>query len=326
MASSFSETGEVKKVDKLIDFTGKEVHSFSLQEGENFEFYCPNIENNRMKFIELYEENFNGIDFDGVFLDKIRYGAFSNGISGVFSCFCNDCQKKYSKMGLDVIALQAEMMKVLEGKDGYGENPLKITAYHNSKYSFENSIWNYFFELKGQMIYDSLSPLCDYFHKKNLKVGMDTFAPFTATFAGQNLELLYKLADFIKPMMYRVTNAPAGLPFELDKVITETTRGDSLVARKKMHQILKCQDKGTEPFDIEFVKRELNYMTSLNSNIYCGIEINRIPLIALTSPSYIEECLRELSDTDIKGFVLSWNLLSAPSENIDRVLDCVERW
>ncbi len=40
------------------------------------------------------------------FLDKIRYSSFSNGINGVFSCFCDDCLEIYREKGLDLETLK----------------------------------------------------------------------------------------------------------------------------------------------------------------------------------------------------------------------------
>ncbi|WP_097014429.1 hypothetical protein [Anaerocolumna aminovalerica] len=321
----FSETGELKPVNRLLDFDKREVKNYNLKSSEKFEFYCPNRKENQRSFIELYEEHFSMVDFDGVFLDKIRYGSFSNGLSGVFSCFCSECEKKYKQNGIDMEVLLAEMKKVSEGSEGYNINPLKINSYSNGKYTFENSVWEDFFEFKNQMIYEALYPICEFFHNKNMKVGMDTFAPFIAYFAGQDLEKLNKLADFIKPMMYRITNAPAGLPFETDKIIAETCTGNDLEARKRLYEILGCKENRNGSFDIEFVKRELDYMAELGVKTYCGIEINRIDNIAPVDPEYVKENLMELENSKIEGFVLSWNLLSAPQENINMVLDCIER-
>ncbi len=66
-------------------------------------------------------------------------------------------------------------------------------------------------------------------------------------------------------------------------------------------------------------------MAELGVKTYCGIEINRIDNIAPVDPEYVKENLMELENSKIEGFVLSWNLLSAPQENINMVLDCIER-
>ncbi|MDX5688798.1 hypothetical protein SIK51_18040, partial [Clostridioides difficile] len=38
----FSEIGLLEKSNLLIDYMGKEVKGYALQEDENFEFYCTN--------------------------------------------------------------------------------------------------------------------------------------------------------------------------------------------------------------------------------------------------------------------------------------------
>ncbi|HBI94452.1 MAG TPA: hypothetical protein DDY58_19600, partial [Terrisporobacter glycolicus] len=74
-------------------------------------------------------------------------------------------------------------------------------------------------------------------------------------------------------------------------------------------------------YPLDFVKKELKYMTeNLNCSIYAGIEINRKEDIAPVYPNYIKENIINLNELPIEGYVLSWDLLSAPSENIDEVI------
>ena len=108
---------------------------------------------------------------------------------------------------------------------------------------------------------------------------MDTFAPYLAYFAGQDMKLLASMADFIKPMMYRITNAPAGMPFETDCLIRETVQGNGMQmegdaktrARNAFFEILGCHDTGTGAFDLNFTARELTYMAGLGVPVYCGL-------------------------------------------------------
>lgn len=81
---------------------------------------------------------------------------------------------------------------------------------------------------KAEDIAGALKPVTRYFRQRGMKVGMDTFAPYLAYFAGQDMKLLASMADFIKPMMYRITNAPAGMPFETDCLIRETVQGNGM--------------------------------------------------------------------------------------------------
>lgn len=333
----FSETGILKQgMGKLIDDTGDEVKSYCLTEGENFEFYCPNQERNTEAFLELYRERFDGLDFDGVFIDKIRYGAFSNGLGGVFSCFCPACTARYEAFGIDVGELKRQMEQVRRGQGEYGERVLGIRSYADGEYTFNHPVWEAFFRIKAEDIEGALKTVTEYFHNKGMKVGMDTFAPYLACFAGQDVKGLAPMADFIKPMMYRITGAPAGMPFETDCLIQETVRGETgagggtgnsraarlLRARENFYEVLGCRDRGTDAFDLEFTARELKYMAGLDVPVYCGIEVNSNE-VAPSTPEYIRETMDGLRDVDIQGYVLSWDLMSATDANIDAAADCL---
>lgn len=341
----FSETGLMKpeSVGRLISHTGEEVRSFGLTEGENFEFYCPNQRNNGEAFLQIYKEQFEGLEFDGVFLDKIRYGAFSNGLGGVFNCFCETCKARYEAEGLDTEVLRAEMEKVAGGEDGYGERVLGIKSYNRGRYTFEHPIWERFFEKKARDVEEALKVITAYFHDKGMLIGMDTFAPYLAYFAGQDVARLASMADFIKPMMYRITQAPAGLPFETDCLVRETVKaaqekaGDlpknqslradhdfRMGAREAFLEVLGCGGMKDGQFDTEFVKRELTYMAELPTRVYCGTEINRNQS-AHSTPGYIRQTFREFKDCSIDGYVLSWDLLSATAENVAAAAEYFER-
>lgn len=320
----FSEIGLLEDCTTIKDYRGREVKNYSLNDGENFEFYCPTNKENLLNFYKIYERYFKDIDFDGIFLDKIRYSSFSNGLNGIFSCFCDDCLEVYREKGLDLEALKKEMKLLESGKENYNNIPFNIAQYNNGEYRFNNKIWSDFFRIKSEIILEKLSDMRDYFNDRGLKVGIDTFAPFIAYFVGQDLKEMQKLVDFNKPMMYRLTQAPAGLPFESDSLIRETTKGTFDNVRNRFLSIIGAELYDAR-FPIEFVKEELETTSNRsNCDIYCGIEINRKEDIARVYPDYIEENLISLRDSGIEGYVLSWDLLSAPEENIDAVINVLK--
>ena len=212
------------------------------------------------------------------------------------------------------------MNKVANGEAGYNKEPLEIVEYNNGEYKFKNEIWEKYFHSKSQNVYEALQKLKVYFKEKNMKIGIDTFSPFMSYFSGQDMNKLKNIADFIKPMMYRITQAPAGLPFEYDNFIKETTNEEFNIVKSKFNKIIKCEDYNKNSFDINFVQKELNFMINLGVDIYAGIEINRKESIAEVYPDYIAENLAHLGETKIKGYVLSWDLLSAPEENIEEII------
>lgn len=318
----FSETEILNPVKNLIDYKGNTALKYSLHEGENFSFYCPNDIQNTTSFLSVYNEYFKEINFDGVFLDKIRYASFSNGLSSIFSCFCNKCIKKLNEKGIDKELLFNEMKKVELGKDEYSKYPLGIIAYENGKYTFNNPIWKEFFDVKCESINSSIKNIIDFFHFRGLKVGIDTFSPFVSYFAGQDTIKLASMADFIKPMMYRKTQAPAGMIFEFKEMVSKTIHQNIDEAERNFYKILNCKPACNNTFDLDFVKNELLAITKSNACVYAGTEFNYIKRVAEINPEYIKETIYGLSDTDILGYVFSWNLLSAPKENIEQMTAC----
>jgi len=309
----FSEIGMLEETAPLIDYLGKEVVNYQWHEQENFTFYCPNHPLNTFSFIRVFEKYFSSIGFTGVFLDKIRYPSFVNHLGGVLTCFCPYCHIKYKSAGF-----HPEKLELLIEALPQQPTPLGIVSYKNGKYTFDNEYWKHFFQLKSQFITDAVRGICQYFSERHYKIGLDVMAPFVSPFVGQDIESLASFTDFIKPMMYRMTKAPAGLPFEMESILQETTSGES--QKESFYRMLGF-DPRKNPFDIDFTIRELSGITAaIHTPVYPGLEINRIEEVAEVHPPYIKETVQAYGQTPVKGFVLSWNLLNAPQENIDQIV------
>ena len=317
----FSENSGLTELGPLIDYKGEHIHSRGEHCNEDFIFCCPNNEQNIEKILEKFEQKYNSIPFTGVFLDRIRYSSFANGqgfgygFRNVFSCFCPHCLEYYKKGNFNIDQLK-------EALSCQTSLPLGITGYSgNGAYTFENSIISDFFSLKAGIIYKSLSRICRYFREKGLGIGFDVFAPFLSPFVGQDSVSLSGLCDFIKPMMYRATSAPAGIPFELEALLRETNVNTN--NRKNYYDLMNINpDK--KPFDLAFTINELqNLNASSVCPVHAGIEINRKKNLADVHPGYIEETINAYTGTGIRGFALSWNILDAPEENIEKTAEII---
>jgi len=298
----FSETGSIRDLAPLVDYKGQRVISGGENPDEDFSFCCPNNYQNIEKIIDIFESEFASIPFNGIFLDKIRYPSFANGQSpgNVYSCFCPECLKTFEDEKIDISLLKEKLCNT----------PLDITHYKgNGEYLFNDKVINGFFIHKGNVIFKSLSRICGFFREKGLGIGLDVFAPFLSPFVGQDLHRLSGLCDFIKPMMYRATNAPAGLPLETEVLLKEAGSLKNVFN----FDLLK------NPFDLDFSVMDLKSMTSSTCPVYAGIEINRAEGIADVYPSYIEETVNAYAGTGIQGLALSWNILDTPEENIAKV-------
>jgi len=310
----FAELDALKQGYPLIDYHGKDKGDYQLAEREDFTFYCPNHPQNVLNVLQVFEEHFASVGFTGVFLDKIRYASFANGLNNVLTCFCPFCQIKYkSDRWFDPLDLE-QAIEMLPQKN----TPFGAIAYKQGRYTFDDDRWNKFFRLKSEYITDVIHRICYYFTEKGYKIGLDVFAPFASHFVGQDIPALSAGVEFVKPMMYRMTNAPAGLPFELEAILQETTSNEA--QKQAFYKVLGFDPK-KHPFDLDFTVRELDELSQLSkAPVYPGVEINRSRRIAEVTPDYIEETIKAYAQSDVKGFVMSWNLLNAPQENVDRMI------
>ncbi|MCL2213686.1 MAG: hypothetical protein FWC06_00620 [Treponema sp.] len=325
----FSETGALKNLSPLVDYTGSSIDKSDNNPDEDFFFCCPNNRFNIAKITDIFNENFASIKFNGVFLDRIRYPSFAGeqGKRGVFTCFCPECIKIYRSENFDIEKLKLSLCDP-------EFSLLGLKKYLGSgMYEFQDKVISSFFQIKRNIIYYSLQRICMYFRKKNYSIGLDVFAPFLSQFTGQDIVKLSGLCDFIKPMMYRTTCAPAGLPFETEALLQQTcgTENDNY---KRFFKLLgikpeyppsayDVQSGGfkNKPFDVDFTVKELHDLSLLSfCPVYAGIEINRVKDAAQPDPAYIEETIKAYSKAGIRGFTLSWNLLDMPEENIDKAV------
>ena len=326
--SVFSETGAIRKLDSLVDFNKQVLINHDDKTNENFAFFCPNSEKNIEKIIDIFNSNFASLPFSGIFLDKIRFPSFANkhGFNGVFSCFCPECKAVYENENFDIKKLKHALSSVFS-------SPLGITEYcGNGKYIFDDDTLSEFFRIKADIIYKKLKQLCLFFKQKKYSIGFDVFAPFLSTFVGQDLKRLSSLCDFLKPMMYRITHAPAGLPFETQALLQQTgiLNAEKI---KRFYQLLginfDSDEKSTsikKPFNLAFSAKELKNLCKVSAcPVYAGIEINRVKDIAETDSSYIKETIKAYVDSGVQGMALSWNLLDMPDDNIDKTIDVINK-
>ena len=125
-----------------------------------------------------------------------------------------------------------------------------------------------------------------------------------APFVGQDYAVLAEHADFIKPMLYRRTLAPAGMGFE--------------------YELLRSCAPGASGYpdiamDLEFLDSQLEAMEHCPCAKYPGIEINYREGIVPTDPEYVRESLSAVRRHGFSGAVLSWNIMEAPVAHIDAI-------
>lgn len=292
----FAETEEVCDNKPAVDLWGKGPSNYDDAAGEGFRFNCPSDPQNIANILAIYDRSFSDCGFDGVFLDRIRTQSFVGGVSGVLSCGCPVCAERFTKEGVDIQAVKSEY-------ESKGDDFFSVKGYSTTDgFSFENPVAAAFFKAKGHVVSSSVATIADSLHSRGLEVGMDLYAPFMAPFVGQDYSILSEHADFIKPMLYRQTFAPAGMGYEYD------------LLRKAVPSAT-----GYLPFkmDVDFLDSQLKAMEPYACKKYPGIEINYQEVIVPTTPKYVSESIKAVLSHDFDGAVLSWNIMEAPMRHLD---------
>jgi len=278
-----------------VDLWGRIPANYDLTAGEGFRFNCPSDPENAANIVALYDKYFSDCGFDGVFLDRIRTQSFVSGVGGVLNCGCPACTERFAAEGVDLAAVR-------EAYEQKGDDFLSVTGYSpETGFVFADPLAADFFRAKGHIVSGAVAAIADNFRKRGLVVGMDLFAPFMAPFVGQDYAILSQHADFIKPMLYRMTFAPAGMGFEYD-LLRKAAPGATGYPDFKM--------------DVAFLNSQLQAMEACPCAKYPGIEINYRADIAPTSPAYVTESLDAVREKGFDGLVLSWNIMEAPDAHI----------
>jgi len=291
----FAETEEVCENVPAVDLSGEIPANYDLTEGEGFRFNCPSDPDNAAHVIAVYDKYFRGCGFDGVFLDRIRTQSFVGGVGGVLSCGCPVCTERFAAEGVDLEAVR-------EAWASKGDAFFSVTGYEPARgFSFEDPLAADFFRAKGHVVSGAVAAIADSLRSRGLEIGMDLYAPFMSQFVGQDYAILSEHADFLKPMLYRRTSAPAGMGFEYD------------LLRKALPGAAGYPDFA---MDTDFLDSQLRAMEPYATGKYPGIEINYREGVAETSPDYVTESLEAVLRHGFDGAVLSWNIMEAPDSHI----------
>ena len=292
----FAETEEVCANTTAVDLWGRIPAHYDLTAGEGFSFNCPSDPDNAAHLLALYDSAFSQCGFDGVFLDRIRTQSFVGGVSGILSCGCPICTERFEAEGV-------HLDEVRDAWDAEGDRFLSVTGYApETGFRFENPLATAFFEAKGHIVSQGVAAIADSLRTRGLEIGMDLYAPFMAPFVGQDYEILSRHADFIKPMLYRMTFAPAGMGFEYDLL---------------RQAVPEAAGYPEFTMDVAFLDSQLQAMEAYPCAKYPGIEINYREGVAPTSPEYVVESLDAVKRHHFEGAVLSWNIMEVPDAHID---------
>lgn len=280
-----------------VDFTGG-MHAGAVSGAEDdFTFACPCDPGNIRLAADYYDKYFSGCEFDGVFLDKIRFSTFGNGFKSGMGCFCERCRDFYSHENVDIDVFRSLMGN--EKKDF-----LAPASRFGMRYTFEDKLIDRLYQARAKLITSSVKRASEMFRQRGLDVGLDVFAPPLAYLFGQDIEALADCAGFIKPMLYRVTDAPAGIPYETGNLKKELMK-NGCNALDSLEKLWDTAELTSE----DCLIKQLKLLANISCPTYCGVEVNKTAFCG-TSKEYVETTINAVKKAGIAGCVLSWNVLA----------------
>ncbi len=303
--------------------------SFILQSqrdsGEDFSFVCPNMEEKDGRLRNFYISILDDFEFDGVFLDKIRYPSPANGLSEVLGCRCPVCRslaQDNSVFDDDAVISVFETIK----------NTKKLVDLKNVLSSVYEVLKN-FLSFRSKSIYRLVKRYSDIARERNLKIGIDLFSPSISHVVSQDYASLSSLCDWIKPMVYLKTMGPAGVPMEiyslikslrfLNNYIEESGIMECMEELLHMNLSVSMQNMAHNGipminFPLE-IKKAFSCLRDSSAKIYPGFEAVSFPPVCDVNAKNIKDCLIHVEHLNLDGFVLSWDISKIPYENIKAV-------
>lgn len=295
---------------------------------EQFLFLCPNTRPALANVFDIYKSLVEHVDFEGVFLDRIRYPSCANGFESLFTCFCDACQQRFAELydgSLEEYTrtIMALLARLHQFNDRDFEQCVQL-----------DDLWDtvdldQFFVFRAQSISCAINAFTEYAGLQGKQVGLDLFTPSLAPFVSQDYRLLSANCDWIKPMSYCHAIGPAGVPLEILSLIRALRRLCPQVS--DLQRIAFCARflnvplPGTEELIAQhgipeaFVAHELEKIRSFalpeEIEIYPGVEMVKHPHFDLNISQQILEKYLAAIEGKADGLVASWNLLYIPDEH-----------
>lgn len=175
--------------------------------GETFRFACPLAPGQLRRVTARCRDELP--DYDGVFLDRIRYPSPANGLESLFTCFCPRCLERAPELARrrgDILDLRRRFAAATDAD---------LERWGTLRAALEEFPLAEFFAARSRILAGAVAGLVRLAHEMGKKAALDLFSPCLAAPVGQDYCLLGDGADWIKPMIYCHARGPAGLPLEL---------------------------------------------------------------------------------------------------------------
>lgn len=313
---------------QTIGLSGKPISGF--REMPEFTFVCPNRPVVVDGVLKRVEEIIKCSDYQGVFLDRIRFPSPANSPIESLGCFCEECQKAAACLDIDLLEIRAvlrEWTRNEEGRKSYVQtliNPLQSCSENA-----QIEALSIFLKFRCTCITNFVKKVAAVYSAAGMKVGLDCFSPMLSLMVGQDLSDLGRCVDWIKIMSYAHTFGPAGIPFELAGIIKWLSSNTSM-NEKEAIDLISCAVGLPLPSNLNDLRGKGLCSASLQSEVKRGVESSQAPVLwgvelveikGVTELNYqqIREDLEAVRLINPAGLVLSWDLWDIPLERLDWV-------
>jgi hypothetical protein len=301
--------------------------------GENFSFACPNHPEVQKAVLGRLKRLLTEYPFDGVFLDKIRFPSPANGLDDVFSCFCPYCKRLAAGEGLDLDKVLA-LLHHIPTNDGSGTPGAGL---HQQDWlgtllcglpPADQDLLNQFLSFRARSITRLVEQIHELTGQMGVELSLDLFSPGLAYLVGQDTFALAGLAAWVKPMVYRYANGPAGLRLEIPQLVRGLAdflgiRTDDAERWMQSHipemagYRLEDIERDGAPPDLIRSETDKAVEQARTKPVYLGVEAVSIPAFHIDiTPGHVREMISLARRAGVRGVVLSWDLLHMPAENL----------
>ena len=293
---------------------------------ESFKQACPNNPDAIATALGRLEQCMTAYPFDGVFLDKIRFPSAANGLQDVFSCFCPFCVEKAAASGLDLDEVRAALASRGAKPSAAGPAVIPAGARWLERLVAPSPLLRQFIRFRADSISDLVATASRRMRTIGKKVSLDVFSPLLAPLVGQDIAALARHADWVKPMIYRFGRGPSSLRTELPALVRELGaylgRSEAEAMFWAAAQVDGLQGSTVEQLEraapLSLVQAETAAALALTPGtpLYLGLETVSVAGATEVDPRRVEQILEIGGRLGVQGFVLSWDLLHTPIDNL----------
>lgn len=281
-----------------------------------FTFLCANNLEARGAILNHITNIVQSGQYDGIFLDRMRFPSHAADPVKLLCCFCDYCKEAARKTDLDLEEIQRELIDI----DERGDIPARLGVI--------NKPFQRFLDFREKTITELVFDATSIIRSRNLDIGLDCFSPSLTRMVGQNLFSLAPLADWTKIMLYGHAFGPATLPFELKNLLNwsrANLSGDKSWAFRNLCGITinpskkllgSILDQEISPDNIADEYTRGRKMAG-GSKLLGGIELVEIPGVSELNSNQIIADINALRAVDADGLSISWDLWQIPLDRLE---------